>query len=487
MVINGEAFVDTIKLLDELRSYRYEKEWFEFKENFENDNELGEYISALSNSAAYVGKSFGYIVWGISDKNHDVVGTDFNYDGNAAHGEPLKHFLERQLSTNVKLDFEEIWYREKRVVVLKISAAKNVPVDWNGVRFIRVGSSKERLQKFLEREIFLFRILRDGFPTIENMPSKYQDLTFNKLFGYYGSRGILLKEETFKKNLGLLTDDGRYNIQAQLLSDNSQLPLRVTIFEGETKSANLFSVREFGYNCLLYTLDELLRYGDVLNIIQADERNRIVERKEVSLFESKAFKEAIINAVLHNKWVDGNEPMISVFSNRIEILSRGTLPPNQTLSGFYMGESVPVNDKLSDVFLQLHISEKSGRGIPTIVDTYGKEAIELRENAIVVKIPFNWINEIGRKNAKKSKKTLTGSRQIILREIKNNPKITKQKLQNILDISSTAIDNNIRFLRNNGYIIRSGANKNGTWEVCERGEVYEQKDNGNTDFSQRTD
>lgn len=122
-----------------------------------------------------------------------------------------------------------------------------------------------------------------------------------------------------------MTDSNKYNILAQLLSDDSHFPLRVSIFDGETKASNLFSVREFGYNCLLYTLDELLRYGDVLNILQADERNRIVERKEVPLFDSKAFTEAIINAVLHNKWVDGNEPMISVFSNRIEILSRGTL------------------------------------------------------------------------------------------------------------------------------------------------------------------
>ena len=89
------------------------------------------------------------------------------------------------------------------------------------------------------------------------------------------------------------------------------------LFDGETKASNLFSGREFGYNCLLYTLDKLLRCGDVLNLIQTDERNRVVERKNMPLFESKAFNEAIINAVLHNKWVEGNEPMISVFANHI--------------------------------------------------------------------------------------------------------------------------------------------------------------------------
>ena len=60
--------------------------------------------------------------------------------------------------------------------------------------------------------------------------------------------------------------------------------------------------------------------------------------------------------------------MIMVFSDRIEILSRGTIPPGQTMEGFFAGESVPVNQKLSDIFLQLHISEQTGRGVPKITE-----------------------------------------------------------------------------------------------------------------------
>lgn len=81
--------------------------------------------------------------------------------------------------------------------------------------------------------------------------------------------------------------------------------------------------------------------------------------------------------------------MITAFSYRIEILSRGTLPPGQTTEGFLAGESVPVNQKLSDIFLQLHISERTGRGVPKITGIYGKETYEFRDNSIVVAIPFN--------------------------------------------------------------------------------------------------
>ena len=133
----------------------------------------------------------------------------------------------------------------------------------------------------------------------------------------------------------------------------------------------------------------------MLNVPQADERERKVERKEGSLFNAEVFREAIINAFVHNQWITGNAPMITVFSDRIEILSRGTIPPGQTMEGFYAGESVPVNQKLSDVFLQLHISERTGRGVPKITEVYGKETYEFRENSIVVSIPFTRVTTEG--------------------------------------------------------------------------------------------
>ena len=77
--------------------------------------------------------------------------------------------------------------------------------------------------------------------------------------------------------------------------------------------------------------------------------------------------------------------------------SRGVLAPEQTIEVFFRGESVPVNKKLSEIFLQLHISEKTGRGIPKITNIYGKNAFEFNDNSIIVKIPFNWINNMGDK------------------------------------------------------------------------------------------
>jgi predicted HTH transcriptional regulator len=159
--------------------------------------------------------------------------------------------------------------------------------------------------------------------------------------------------------------------------------------------------------------------------------------------------------------------MITIFSDRVEILSRGTLAPKQTVEGFYKGESVPVNQGLSDMFLQLHISERSGRGVPKITKVYGREAYDFRENSIVVTIPFSRteanvgdkvVNNVGDKK-------LNASQQKIVDAMRDDPNVTHEKLMAIVGIGKTAIQNNISYLRKNGIIERVGSNKNGYWKV----------------------
>ena len=454
--------------INELRAYPAEEEWFEFKDNWYNETEIAEYISALSNAAAMHGEENAYLVWGVHNDTHELTGTSFTYHRDVK-GEPLEHYLARQITPDIGFSFRELMINEKRVVVLLIPAAKNIPTAFNNIRYLRIGSSKVNLNKYPERESQLFDILRNGLPTIESVEAFEQELTFRKLMMYYEDKGIVLNRKTFEKNLGLLTKEGKYNMLAQILSDDSQISIRVSIFRGTDKASMLYSVREFGNNCLLNSLDKVLEYGDVLNIMQADEKNRLVERKEVPLFDQDAFREAIINAFVHNAWVDGNAPMITVYSDRIEILSRGRLAPKQTLTGFYLGESVPVNRKLSDIFLQLHISERSGRGVPQITKVYGREAFEFRENSIVVTIPFDKLNtNVGDKVADRvgdKTKKLNPTRQRIMEEIRNNPNITQPQLMAIIGIGKTAIQNNIAFLKENGYIERVGANKKGYWRA----------------------
>lgn len=379
---------ELIKIVKDLAAHRDEQDWFEFKVDWFNKDKLGKYISGMSNVATMRGEKNAFFIWGVENETHKIVGTKFNYN-QSIQNEPLEHWLARQITPDIAFSFDECKVDGERVVVLTIPAAKRVPTEFAKERFFRIGSSLEKLNKYPQREAQLFDVLQNGLPTMEETESKYQELTFDQLLIYYSVKGVTLNKRTFKKNLGLLTSDGKYNLLAQLLSDNSHIPIRFAIFNGKTKGSSMYSVREFGNMCLLNSLDKVIEYGEVWNIPQADERNRKVVRKEVDLFNKEAYNEAVINAFVHNDWLAGNAPMFTAFSNRIEITSHGDIPIGQTKSGFLAGVSVPRNQKLSDMILQLHISERTGRGVPKITEIYGEDTIDFNDGFITVTVPFN--------------------------------------------------------------------------------------------------
>lgn len=459
-----------IDIFENLLTFNDEYEWFDFKENWFSKDEIGEYISAISNGAAFCGKEYGYIIWGVNDKTKKIVGTTVNFDRDI-DGEPYKHYLARKLQPSIAFETVNFDYKNERLVMLIIPAAKSTKTKYNGIDYIRIGSSKEKLSKFPEYEIKLNSILMNGYPTIVNTsaPDYAQELTFEKLFLYYAAKGIELRKGTFEKTLKLKTKDNKYNIMAYILSDQNDIPVRVSVFSGIDKSAPLFSVKEFGNTCIMYSMDKILEYGDAINIIQADERNRISERKDVPLFNYEAFHEAILNAFIHNKWLTLNAPQISIFTNRIEILSHGGLAIDQDESGFYSGSSLPVNEVLASIFLQLRISERSGRGVPKIVSIYGRDSIKIEKNRITVTIPFNKINvnsfEIV--SDKVYHKVTNKTEDIIIAIIRDNPNITVNQLMIKTSLSEPGVKKNLKQLKEKGIIERVGSNKTGYWKIKE--------------------
>ena len=67
--------MDIKQIVLDLCALSDEQEWFEFKENWFQPEALGEYVSALSNAAAFHYKKYAYLIWGVNDKTHEIVGT----------------------------------------------------------------------------------------------------------------------------------------------------------------------------------------------------------------------------------------------------------------------------------------------------------------------------------------------------------------------------------------------------------------------------
>ena len=119
-------------LLHELRALPRETEWVEFKENRADPQEIGEYLSALANSAALAGKAEAYLVWGVRDGDHAVVGTSFDPAGAKKGGEDLEDWLLRLLEPKIDFRFFRLDTDDGAVIVTEIARAARQPVRFAG-------------------------------------------------------------------------------------------------------------------------------------------------------------------------------------------------------------------------------------------------------------------------------------------------------------------------------------------------------------------
>ena len=137
---------DLIALIDRLRREPTETEWLEFKAKRYQSQEIGEYLSALSNSACLAGKPHGYLVFGIENETHAVVGTKFDPNSTKGKGnQDLPLWLAIGLQPKTGIETYIVDHPDGRVVLFQVCAASSQPVSFYGKAWIRVGSSKTLL------------------------------------------------------------------------------------------------------------------------------------------------------------------------------------------------------------------------------------------------------------------------------------------------------------------------------------------------------
>ena len=146
-------------LVRRLRSLPHETEWVEFKENYRRPDLVGGYLSALANSAALHGQPHGYVLWGIGNSTHELVGTNFVPGATRKGNELLEPWLARLLDPQVDFRFHEITVDGSRLVLLEVERATSRPVAFQRIEFIRVGSSTRKLRDHSSKERQLWRLL----------------------------------------------------------------------------------------------------------------------------------------------------------------------------------------------------------------------------------------------------------------------------------------------------------------------------------------
>jgi len=116
------------------------------------------------------------------------------------------------------------------------------------------------------------------------------------------------------------------------------------------------------------------------------------DRKRVEKIPEAAFREAVANALIHRAWDVDSQIRVSMFDDRIEIVSPGGLPSGITAEEYLSGRlSVLRNRNLANVFYRLGFVEIFGTGITRIKQLYEESLIkpefEVSENAIKIMLP----------------------------------------------------------------------------------------------------
>lgn len=369
-------------LLHELIALPNETEWVEFKQNNTNPEQIGEYISALSNSAALCGKANAYLVWGVDDAIHAVVGTTFSPLTERKGGEELESWLLRLLNPKINFHFYTLDNSEGKVVILEITRAAGNPVQFQGVEYIRIGSYKKPLKDYPEKERALWRVF-DKTP-FEDMIAleRVADEDVLRLLDYpaYFELLDMALPENRQNIINRLKDDnlivhcdaGGWNITnlaailfAKHLSDFKNLKrkaIRVIVYKGHNR---IETIREqegkkgyaSGFEGVIDFINNLLPRNEVVNVAL---------RKEVPMYPELAVRELVANALIHQDFfAKGTGPMVEIFADRMEITNPGI--PLVDTQRFLDSPPKSRNESIASMMRRIGVCEERGSGIDKVV------------------------------------------------------------------------------------------------------------------------
>lgn len=367
------------QLLARLCSELRELPWLEFKENLPDPEEIGEYISALSNSAVLSGTTHGYLVWGARDSDHAIVGTSFNpFSSKGAGNEDLIPWLMRLMNPQVYFEFRVVdTGKGMRAVILEVDAARATPVSFKSTRYVRIGSYKKPLAGYPEYETRLWDLLRgnsfEAGVAVGNL-GESQVLELLDFSAFFDLLRIELPE-TRKGVVEHLIREGLVghsiaggffttNLGALLFArDLSTFPsvarkaIRVVLYDASSRAGGV--EQQGGRRGYASGFSGLLDYIQA-RLPQAEVIERGLRRNH-PMYPDPAVRELVANMLIHQDLsLGGSGPIVEIFSNRIEFTNPGV--PLIDVRRF-IGQRPPSrNEALASFMTRAGISEERGSG-----------------------------------------------------------------------------------------------------------------------------
>lgn len=341
----------------------------------------------------------------------------------------------------------------KNIIEIKVQKGSQSPyyLKNKGLRpegvYVRQGASSAPASESAIRQM----IKEADGDSYEKMRSFNQDLTFEYAAVEFQKRGVAF-DGNHMKTLQLLNENGIFTNLALLFSDQCPHKVKVAVFEGVDKST--FKDRREFAGSLLQQLNDVYAYLNQYNKTKAEFDG--LYRTDKRDYPEDALREALLNAIVHRDYSYSADILISVFDNRLELVSVGGLVKGVTLPDIMMGLSITRNKGLAAIFYRLTLIEAYGTGISKILGAYKELAqqplIETTENAFKITLPN--CNELAKEII------LTEQEQKIMELLSEHSKIRRKFVQEELGVSQTMAGRILRRMVDMDIIGTEGQGKN---------------------------
>jgi ATP-dependent DNA helicase RecG len=388
---------ELIQLLDELRALPVETEWLEFKEA-KNDYDfakLGKYFSAIANEANLKGRDYGWLIFGVEDKQRTIVGSQYRRD--RAKLESLKQEVANH--TTGQLTFLEIFELDvagQRVVMLQIPAApQGMPIAWQGFYYGRDGESLGALNlDELER-------IRRQVAKQDWSASWVADATLDDLSPEALARARELYRE---KNPHLMEEIAAWDdwtfLRKLKIAQDQQLTRAALILLGKPESATKLPGTNLQISWILQDTDALpLDYKHfglpyLLNSDQAGKQIRNLTYRympddtlfptELPQYDSWVIREALHNCIAHQDYSLGGKINLVEKPNELVFSNLATFIPG-SVEAVIKSDTPPEryrNPMLAHAMVELKMMDTIGSGIKRMFVTQRNRLFPLPDYTI---------------------------------------------------------------------------------------------------------
>ena len=357
-------------MLKYLISLPKENEWVEFKVDNEDPMMIGERLSALANSACLENEPFGYLVYGVVDETHEVVGTRFKAKMAKKGNEDLEMWLLNRLNPRIDLQVYEFDFEPgKHISLFKIPAAVDRPVKFINVAYVRINSCTRKLMDYPEKEAKIWRNVpkakfEEGIAMLEKFESESMIVRSGATWDVTNLGAIL-----FAKDLAQFGPLKRKMI-------------RIITYKGTNRLDTLKD--EFFEKGYALSFEDAIKWID--SQTPTPERIGPARRSTERAYPEKSIREIFGNIVVHQCFEEEGFPTVEIFEDRIEFSNPGT--PLISVDRF-IDEYKSRNDVLTDIMRRMGFCEEKGSGMDKAVmsnESFLLPAIGIRvqENRTVV-------------------------------------------------------------------------------------------------------